>query len=317
MLWRVIVGRLATLVVSLLAASGVIFLALNRLPGDLAQVMLGTSADPAAIAELRARLGLDRPGWERYLSWLGGLLHGDLGRSGFTNEPISSLVSGPLGVSAWLVGLGTVAALLICIPAGLWAAHRRRHADGFVVNAVSQLGMAVPAFLAGIVLVLVFAVKLRWLPANGYVHLFDDPLGWLRHLVLPVLSIGLIQGAMLTRYVRSGFIEVSTSDHIRTARSIGWGPVASLWRHGWREAALSVVTPVGLAIATGFVGAIVVEQVFVLPGLGSMLLNAVAGRDLMVVQSVIFVLVLLVLGITTVIDLCFTLLDPRLRRSRS
>lgn len=317
MIWRLILGRLATLVASLVAASVVIFLALNRLPGDLAQVMLGTSATPASVAELRARLGLDRPATERYFEWLGGLLRGDLGRSGFTNESISTLITGPLAVSGWLVGLGTLVALGLAIPAGLWAAHRRRHGDGFAVNAISQLGMAVPAFLAGIILVLVFAVRLRWLPANGYVALRADPGRWASHLVLPVLSIGLIQAAILTRYVRSAFIEVSTADHIRTARSVGWGPVAALWRHGWREAGLSVITAVGLQIATGFVGAIVVENVFVLPGLGSMLLTAVAGRDLMVVQSVLMVLVVLVLVITTAIDLSFSLLDPRLRKARS
>ena len=312
---RLVLERILVLVVSVLLASVVVFLLVNALPGDVAQVMLGNSSDPATVAELRTRLGLDRPLVVRYADWLGGLVTGDLGTSAFTGEAVSGLLVRPLTVTFWLVVLGTLGSLAVALPAGLWSAHRRRHWDGFTVNALSQVGMAVPAFLAGIALVLLFAVNLRWLPANGYVAFTSDPVGWLRTMVLPVISIALIQGAALTRYVRSAFVEVGVSDHIRTARSIGWGRLSALWRHGRREAALQIVTVLGLQIASGFAGAIVVEQVFVLPGLGSLLLGAVASRDLVIVQSVVMVLVAIVLLVMALLDLCYLALDPRLRRT--
>ncbi|MGJ6979420.1 ABC transporter permease [Aestuariimicrobium soli] len=313
---RLVVERVVVLVVSLLLASVVVFGLVNALPGDVAQVMLGNSSDPASVAELRARLGLDRPLTVRYLDWVTGLATGDLGTSAFTGESVAGLVVRPFTITFWLVTLGTLGSLLVAVPAGLWAAHRRRHWDGFAVNALSQLGMAVPAFLAGIALVVLFAVRLRWLPANGWVGFSSDPVGWLRTMVLPVLSISLIQGAALTRYVRSAFVEVGTSDHIRTARSIGWGRLAALWRHGRREASLQVVTVLGLQVAASFAGAIVVEQVFVLPGLGSMLMSAVASRDLVIVQSVVMVLVTVVLVVMALLDLSYVALDPRLRSRR-
>lgn len=308
-----VVERVAWLVASLIVASFVVFSLINALPGDVAQVMLGNSSDPASVAELRQRLGLDRPFMVRYVEWVGGLVTGDLGRSAFTGESVSGLVVRPLSITLWLVGLGTIGSLLVATPAGLWAAHRRRHWDGFAVNALSQIGMAVPAFLAGIAAVIVFAVHLRVLPAGGYTPFGQNPVEWARRMILPVASISLIQGAALTRYVRSAFVEVGTSDHIRTARSIGWGKLSALWRHGRREASLSVATVLGLQIAAGFAGAIVVEQVFVLPGLGSMLMNAVTTRDLVVVQSVVMLLVALVIAVMTLLDLSYVALDPRLR----
>lgn len=310
---RLVVGRLGTLLLSLLVASLVIFTTLNLLPGDLAQTMLGVNADATSVAELRARLGLDRPWLERYLDWLGGLATLDLGTSGFTGEPVARLMAGPFAITLWLVVLGTLVSLVIAVPAGLWSAHRARHWDGFGVNALSQLGMAMPAFLAGIAMVITFAVQLRWLPANGYVSLARDPWEWARHLVLPVLSLGVVQGAVLTRYVRSAFVELSGADHIRTARALGWGRLAALWRHGRREAGLSVITVLGLQIASLFTGAIVIENVFVLPGVGTMLVNAVNSRDLMVVQSLLMVLVAVVLAIMALVDIAYSLLDPRVR----
>lgn len=310
---RVVLGRLATLTLSLVGASLLVFLTVQALPGDLAQVMLGERATPSQIEALRARLGLDRPWPVRYLEWAAGLVRADLGTSALSGVRVSELVANPIRVTLWLVLISTVVSVVVALPLGMWSALRRRHWDGFAVNAVSQVGMAVPAFLAGIILVLVVAVRWRWLPANGYVALTRDPTAWARHLVLPVTSLALVQGAMLVRYVRSAFVEVLTEDHITTARSVGWSRFAALWRHGLRQAGLSLITVLGLQMASLFVGAIVVENVFVLPGLGSMLLRAVSQRDFMVVQSVVMVLVVIVLVINTVVDLVQTLLDPRLR----
>ncbi|MGA4507275.1 ABC transporter permease [Propionibacteriaceae bacterium G1746] len=314
---RAVLIRLATLVASLLGSSLVVFLAVQTLPGDLAGAILGTSATPERVAALRAELGLDRPWYVRYGDWLAGFVRGDLGSSALNGEPIWQLIDGPLGVTVWLVGFGMLVSIAVALPLGLWSAMRRRHADGVIVNALSHIGMAVPAFLAGLLLTVVFAVHLRWLPANGFTPLVVDPVAWARSLVLPVLSLALVQGAMLTRYVRSAFVEVLGEDYLRTARSIGWTRLGAVLRHGMRPAGLSLVTVVGLMLVSLLVGAIVVEQVFVLPGLGSTLLRAVTQRDLLLVQGIVMLLVAAVLVINAVVDMVFLLLDPRLRRAPS
>jgi len=194
---------------------------------------------------------------------------------------------------------------------------KRRNWQGAAASTVSQIGLSIPAFYAGILLVIVFAVGLHWLPANGYTDLVDargwHPLAFVQHLVLPITSLVIVQASVLTRYVRSAFVEVLSEDYFRTARAVGWTRWRALWRHGVRNAAISVVTVIGLQLATLLVGAIVVEQVFRLPGLGTALLSAVANRDLIVVQGIVMVLVFAVLVINLLTDLSYLLIDPRLR----
>ena len=298
---------------SLTVASVLIFLLCAALPGDIAQVILGQSATPEAVAELRRTLGLDRPLLVQYLDWVTSMLTGDFGTSYVNRVPVSTQISARLGVTAWLVTGAMLMALLIAIPVGVLAAVRSRRASGFVLSALSQVGLAVPAFWAGILLVTVFAVQLRWLPANGYVRLREDAGGWLSHLVLPVVALAVVQASVLVRYVRSAILDVSGEDYIRTARAVGWTRTRALLRHGLRNASLSIVTVVGLQLATLFVGAIVVEQVFALPGLGQLLLNAVGQRDLVLVQGTVMVLVFAVLVINALVDLSYLALDPRLR----
>ncbi len=312
MAWRIL-RRLGIFAVTLLGASILIFVVTAALPGDIAQVLLGTDATPEAVARLRAELGLDRPLPVRYLEWLGGLFVGDFGVSLMSNQPVMSLILPSLAVTVWLVVLGIVGSLLIALPAGMVAALKRRHWQGFSVNAFAQIGMAIPVFWGGILLVLVFAVWLRWLPANDYVPLRTDPLQWAAHLVLPVITLSLVQGAVLTRYVRSAFVEVLNEDYYRTARAIGWRPAAALLRHGVRNAAVSLVTVVGLQLSSVLVGAIVVEQVFTLPGLGRLLLTAVAARDVFLIQGTVMFLVLAVLVINAIVDISYLLIDPRQR----
>ncbi len=314
---RLVLGRLANLLGSVLIASLVVFAALNLLPGDVAQVTLGTNASPEAVDALRSQLGLDRSFWVRYGEWLGGFVTGQLGNSVQTGYSVAGQIAPKLAVTWWLVILGTVCSLLFALPVGIFAALHRRRLRGFVASSASQIGMAIPVFLAGIVLVLVFAVRLRWLPASGYVPLSGDAAQWFRHLILPVTSLGLVQGSMLTRYVRSAFIEVLNEDYLRTARAVGWTRRAAILRHGLRNASLSIITVLGLQLSTLFVGAIVVESVFVLPGLGSLLLNAVFGRDLVLVQGIVMLLVAIVLLINAAVDISYLLLDPRLRGRRS
>jgi peptide/nickel transport system permease protein len=194
-------------------------------------------------------------------------------------------------------------------------AVRHRRISGVVLSAVSQIGVAVPAFLAGILLITLFAVRLRWLPANGWTAPAEDPVMFVRQLTLPALSLGLVQAAVLTRYVRSAVLDVLHEDYLRTARAKGLTPYRALLRHGLRNAAVPVVTVLGLQLATLLIGAVVVERVFVVPGLGSLLLDAVSTRDLIVVQDVVMLLVVAVLLVNFVVDVLYVLIDPRLRRA--
>ncbi|HIT75891.1 MAG TPA: ABC transporter permease, partial [Candidatus Avipropionibacterium avicola] len=257
-----VLKRTAIFVVSLFVASVLVFLACSALPGDVAQVMLGIGADPESVARLRTELGLDRSLSTRYVEWVGGLFTGDLGTSYLSGRPIGPDLVPRFGVTLSLVICSMALAIVVATVLGMHAALRRRHLDGFLSSAGSQIGLAVPAFWAGIVLVVVFAVQLRWFPAGGYVRLAQDPVRWAYHLVLPVISLTIVQSAVLTRYVRSAFIEVLSEDYLRTARAIGWRQFPALLRHGLRNVAVQVVTVLGLQLATLLVGAIVIEQVF-------------------------------------------------------
>ena len=310
---RVLAGRLGVFLGSLLVASLGVFLVINLLPGDVAHVILGSSATPESVARLQAQMGLDRPVLLRYLAWLGGCLHGNLGASAFTGAPVGGLIAQRLGVTFSLVAGGMVLAVAAALPAGIFAALRRRSRRGQLVLAASQIGMAVPVFLAGIALVMCFAVALRWLPANGYVPLTEDPWGWAQRLVLPWIALAFVQAAVLVRYVRGAFLDVLGEDYLRTARSIGWQARKALWRHGWRNAAIQLVTVLGLQVGALFAGAVVVENVFVLPGVGSLLLRSVVTRDLPIVQAIVVVLVALVLAVNLVVDVAYVVIDPRLR----
>ena len=305
--------RLGVFVASTLVASLLVFWVASALPGNVAQVVLGVNASPEAVARLEEQFGLTRPWPVRYVEWFGGVLTGDLGRSYLTGEPVIDQVLPRLGVTAWLVGLAMLVAIVGSLPLGMWAAVRRRHLDGFLASALSQIGLAVPAFWLGIMLIVVFAVHLGRLPANGYVPLASGVGDWAAHLVLPVISLAAVQGSVLARYVRSATIEVLREDYWRTARAGGWRTFPALIRHGLRNLSLSVVTVIGLQLATLLAGAIIIESVFALPGLGRLLLDAVAQRDLMVVQDIVLLLVVAVLAINALVDLSYALLDPRLR----
>lgn len=305
--------RLATFAASLLAATALIFWVTNALPGNVAAAILGVNASPGEVEKLSHELGLDRPWLVRYSEWVWGLMRGDFGTSIASGDLAGPEIGERLSVTGWLVGFGMIGAMILAVPLGAFAAIKRRRASGFAASALSQVGLSVPAFWLGLLLVLLFAVRLRWLPANGYVPLSEDPGAWARHLVLPVASLALVQAAVLSRYVRSAVIEVLNEDYYRTARSIGWSQIGALVRHGSRNIALSVITVLALQLATLLVGAIIIEQVFALPGLGTLLLSAVGLRDLVVVQGIVFVLVFAVLTLNLVTDLAYLAIDPRLR----
>ena len=258
MLLRDLGRRLTGLVASLLVASLLIFLVTNALPGSIANVVLGTQASPGEIAAFEERHGLNRPLLLRYVEWLSGALAGDFGTTFVGGRDVLEEILPRLGISVWLVVLGMLLALVIAIPLGSFAALRRRHASGFVASMLSQAGLSIPAFWAGMWLVIVFAVNLRWLPAGGYVPLSRDPVGWATHMVLPVTSLALVQGSLLARYVRSAVIEVTGEDWFRTARAVGWSRLGALFRHGTRNIAISLLTVIGLQVATLLVGAIII-----------------------------------------------------------
>ena len=312
---QVMARRLAVFLGTVLAASIVIFLIVQALPGDVATATLGMGASPEAVEALRIKWGLDRPIGLRYLEWLIGMMHGDFGVSYLTGQSVISQIAPKFAVTAWLVGLSVPMSILVAIPIGLLAAMMRRKWTGVVVNAVSHFGMAIPVFFAGTILTIIFAIRLRWLPPNGYTPLRTSFSGWLTHLILPVATIVIVQGCFLARYVRSGFIEVLNEDYFRTARSVGWTKWRGMIRHGVRNVAISLVTVVGLQIASLLVGAILVEQVFALPGMGRLLVDAVAAKDLMVVQGVGMLLVFVVLLVNTLVDLAYYAIDPRLTKA--
>lgn len=301
-------------VLMLFAASVVIFLLLRAVPGDPARIALGVTASEEDVAKLAAQLGTDRPLIAQYVDWIGGLLTGDLGMSLASKQDITPLVWDRVQVSLILTVTAMVLSLLIAVPLGVYLARRNGRPDATVVSALTQVGIAVPGFLVGILTVAVFSVWLGWLPANGWVPPNAGFGAFVAHLVLPVISLTLVQAAILTRYVRSAVLEEMEKDYVRTARAVGLSRREALYRHALRNAFLPVLTVTGLQMTTLIVGAVVIEQVFAIPGLGSMLLDAVATRDLTTVQTVMMLLVIFTLAVTLVVDVLYRFIDPRLRR---
>ncbi|MFG2029227.1 ABC transporter permease [Streptomyces sp. NPDC048825] len=308
-----LIQRIAILLASLAVSSVLVFAFMAVLPGDPARVVLGTSASDTAVAQLRGEFGLDRPLVTQYLSWVHGLVTFDPGNSYISQAPIGPQIADRLQVTLWLVGTGMVVACILAIPLGILMAVRHRRPSGLILSALSQVGVAVPAFLAGILMITVFAVEFGWLPANGWTPPVEDPVLFLKQLVLPALSLGVVQGAVLTRYVRSAVLDVLREDYLRTARAKGLRPTQALLRHGLRNAAVPVVTILALQLATLLVGSVVIERVFVIPGLGSLLLDSVSNRDLVVVQDVVMIIAMAVLLVNFLVDIVYLLIDPRLR----
>ena len=294
----------------LFAASVIIFVLLRAVPGDPARIALGVTATDEDVAALAAQLGTDRSLVVQYFDWIGGLLTGDFGVSLSSQQEITPLVWDRVQVSLILTVSAMVLSLLIAIPLGTLLARR----NSAVLGALTQIGIAVPSFLAGILTIAVFSVWLGWLPANGWSPPNAGFGKFLSHLVLPVVSLTLVQAAILTRYVRSAVAEEMDKDYVRTAHSIGLSTREALYRHALKNALLPVLTVAGLQMSTLIVGAVVIERVFVIPGVGSMLLDAVATRDLTTVQTIMMLLVVFTLAVTLLVDLLYRLVDPRLRR---
>ncbi|MBD8584745.1 ABC transporter permease [Frigoribacterium sp. CFBP 13729] len=311
---RFLLGRTALFALGLVVASVLIFATLRLLPGDVAQAIAGTTGSPAQVAALREQLGLDRPIAAQYLDWAAGLLRLDLGESLVTGTPVADEIAEKLGVTLPLAWLSLVFGLLIGVPAGVWAAARHRRPVGLVVGVGSQLLAAVPAVWLGMLLIALFAVTLGWLPTQGWpLDGWQDPGRALRSLVLPALTIGIIEGAVLLRFTRSAAIGALDQDYVRAAAAKGMTLDRALLRHGLPNVMLSVVSVLGLQVVGLVVGAVVVEQLFTLPGLGRMLVTDVGRRDLTKVQGELMTLTAIVLFVGLLVDVAHRRLDPRLR----
>jgi peptide/nickel transport system permease protein len=312
---RFLLRRILALIGTLVVASIAVFGVLAVLPGSPALVILGTTATPASVRQLTAQLGLNQPLWHQYLHWAGGLLSANLGTSYISQQPIGPEIGQTLTVTGPLVLLGLAVGLLVGLTLGILAARYHRGWLGTVFSAISQLGIAVPNYVAGILLLTVITVKLLWL-RNSAFNGWSSPGSALESLLLPCIALGLAEGAVLGRYVRSSVVEVLRSDYLRTARAKGLRPGQALIRHGLRNAAVPVVTVLGLEITGLLVGAIIVENVFTLPGLGTMLVQAVNNRDLVVVQDIVMLIVATVLVVNLLVDISYRLLDPRIALDR-
>ena len=305
--------RLGQMLIALLGVSTLVFLLIHLVPGDPIRIALGTRFDQSVYDALMARSGLDRPLMEQYLSWLGNAVTGDLGVSFRSGRPVTEVVLERLPGTVTLATAALLIALSVALPFGIIAAVRRGSVLDSVTTTVSQVGISVPDFWAGILYILLFSLTLGWLPPSGYVPLSEDPAGWLQHLTLPALSVGLVSGSILFRFVRSAVLEALDQDYVRTARAKGVGGLRLITGHVLPNAAVPIVTVVGLQLGFLLGGVVVVETIFAWPGLGRLALIAVQARDLPVVQGAVLYIATMFLLISLIVDLLYAALDPRIR----
>lgn len=309
--------RLATLLLTLLAASLLVFAVLEILPGNAAQLLMGPDAAPEAVAALAEKLGLNQPAWQRYGHWLLGLLRLDLGLSYAYDSPVAELIAERLALTVPLALLAMALTTAIALSTGLYAAARHGRPGDMGVMLLSQLGIAVPSFWFAILLILLFSVKLQWIPAGGFPGWREAEGGglWpgLQALILPSLALAVVQAAILARITRSAMLEVLREDFMRTARAKGLSPRQALWGHGLRNAMIPVLTVMGLQFANLLAGTIVVENVFYLPGLGRLIFQSIANRDLIVVRNCVLLLAVMVILVNFVVDVLYAWIDPRIK----
>jgi peptide/nickel transport system permease protein len=311
--------RFATFLATLAVATVLVFAVLELLPGNAAEIILGDTATPESLAALQAKLGLDRPPLQRYVDWVGGLLQGRTAQSISYDTPTAELIAERMRVTLPLAVLAMALTVGLALALGLYAASRHNGLGDVGVMAASQVGIAIPNFWFAILLILLFAVQLQWVSAGGFPGWTEDDGGglWegLRALILPSIALALVQAAILTRVTRSAVLEVMREDFVRTARAKGLTRRQALWRHVLRNAMIPVLTVMGLQFANLITGTIVVENVFVLPGVGRLIFQAISNRDLVVVRDVVMLLAGVVVVVNFVVDVLYALIDPRLRGS--
>jgi len=308
-----LVQRLAISAVTLVVISVIVFTGVRMIPGDPARVMAGTEADEAGLAEIRAKYGLTDPLPVQYLRWVGLALRGDLGESIRTRETVAATVAKKLPVTMELACLSILVALCIAIPVGVLSAARRNTLWDYLANSLSLCGLSVPSFWLGIMLILLLSVRLHWLPASGFVPLWENPVGNLTRMLMPAFVLGATLGAVLMRQTRNSMIEVLGADYIRTAYSKGLPGRAVIFRHAIRNGLIPVVTILGLQMGALMGGAVVTEQIFVVPGFGRLIVESVFTRDYPLVQGVVLITASAYVLINLLVDISYSLLNPRIR----
>ena len=307
--------RFITLLVTLAGASVVIFLVLEILPGDAAQILMGPDASPEAVTALAQKLGIDRPAPERYWTWVTGLLQGDLGLSYAYSTPVVELVLERLAVTFPLALMAMSLTTVLAISAGIYAASRHNKLGDIGLMGLTQAGIAVPNFWFAILLILLFAVHLKWFAAGGFPGWEDGWAEGVQALILPAISLAVVQAAILARITRSAVLDVLREDFVRTARAKGLSQRATLWGHVLRNALIPVITVMGLQFAELLAGTIVVENVFYLPGLGRLIFQSISNRDVIVVRNCVMLLAAMVVIVNFVVDVLYAVIDPRVKAS--
>lgn len=312
-MFEFLIRRIFISAITLLVISVIVFIGVRMIPGDPARVMGGTDADPAGLEEIRQKYGLKDPMPVQYVRWLGLALRGDLGESIRTRESVVWTVGRKLPITVELACFALVIALCIAIPAGVFSAIRRNTVWDLLANAVSLCGISIPSFWLGIMLILLLAVRLGWLPASGFVPLWERPLGNLERMVMPAFVLGAGLAAVLMRQTRNSMIEVMSADYVRTAYSKGLTGRAVIFRHAIRNCLIPVVTILGLQVGALMGGAVVTEQIFVVPGFGRLIVEAVFTRDYPLVQGVVLITASAYVLINLLVDVSYSLLNPRIR----
>ncbi len=310
--FRYIFQRLLLTVVVLLGVTFAVFSIIQLVPGDPARVVLGVQANEQNVAALRERMGLNEPFLVQYFNWLGGVLRGDFGTSLITGQPVGPQIRARLPATLELTVFALIIGMLIAFPAGIISALRPGSRTDVATSVVSQIGVTIPDFWLGILLVLLFSLTLEWLPPSGYTPFTESPREWLSHIILPALTAGIISGAIQTRFIRSAMLEVLNEDYVRTARAKGLRERVVISRHALRNALIPIVTIIGLQITALLSSVVVVEVVFAWPGLGRLALDAVLDRDYPVVQGTVLVMAVLLTLVNLGVDLLYFFLDPRL-----
>ncbi|UGY12055.1 ABC transporter permease [Bradyrhizobium septentrionale] len=305
--------RILTLVATLLAASLIIFLVLDALPGNAAQMLMGADASPDAVRALTVKLGLDQPLTVRYLLWLKGMAVGDLGNSYVYGTPVASLIAERLVLTIPLAIMSMSITVVLALAAGIYTAANHNKLGDVGVMSLTQIGIALPNFWFAILLILLFSVKLQLLSAGGFAGWDDGVWPGVKSLLLPAISLAVVQAAILARVTRSAVLEVLREDFVRTARAKGLGKREVLWRHVLRNAMIPVMTVMGLQFANLLAGTIVIENVFYLPGLGRLIFQSIANRDLIVVRNCVMLLAAMVVIVNFVVDMLYAFIDPRIK----
>jgi len=308
---RFIVGRFVQMIPVLIGVSLVSFFAIHFVPGDPIQIMFMGRASPETVARLHAELGLDRPLWQQYLSFIGNAFQGDLGRSLVQKVPISSLVADGLPVSLYLLAYGAALSVLIAVPLAMWAAVRRDHLPDHAVRLIGMIGFAMPPFWIGLVLMVFFGLELGWFPIRGF---GEDLPGHLYHLFLPALTMALFLAPILIQSLRSSILDVLEADYIEVARAKGLSPLRILVKHVLRNAAIPVITVLAVNVGWMLSGAVIVETVFTIHGLGSQLVRSVGFRDYPTVQGLALVFAAIVMAINLLADLAYMAIDRRVAK---